>query len=155
MDSSLSSDFYTGQKTIIEQFYLKYFYTAVLIDEIYWVEYVYAVDTNMDPIADKSFVNSWNGFTSGSNPYITEQNKERTISIYKAYGFVFSVGVSFSRSGVSVGLGVGYQSSPAGNIVVKLERGILAIELILVVMSMDLENLLQFGSKDKLKHINP
>ncbi|MEM3809395.1 MAG: hypothetical protein QW342_05615 [Thermoproteota archaeon] len=118
MDSGLSSDFYTGQKTITEQFYFKYLHTAVLVDEIYWVEHVYAVDTNQDPIADSRLVNSWNGFTSGSNPYITEQNSERTINIYKAYGFVFSVGVSFS-SGVSVGLGVSYQSSPAGNIVVK------------------------------------
>jgi|YelNatPaOPRAMG01_1025707.scaffolds.fasta_scaffold34538_2 hypothetical protein len=119
VDSPLSSDFYTGQKTIIEQFYFKYLHTAVLVDEIYWVEHVYAVDTNQDPIADKRFINSWSGFSSGSNPYITEQNSQRQINLYKAYGFVFSVGVSFSRSGISVGLGVSYQSSPAGNITIK------------------------------------
>ena len=119
MDRGLSSDFYTGQKTVVEQFYFKYLHTAVLIDEIYWVEHVYAVDTDRDPIADKRFINSWNGFSSGSNPYITEQNSETPINIYKAYGFVFSVGVSFSGSGVSVGLGVSYQSSPAGNITIK------------------------------------
>jgi len=119
MDDSLNCDFYTGQKTIVEQFYFKYLHTAVLIDEIYWVEHVYAADTNQDPIEDKRFINPWSGFTSGSNPRVTEQNSERTINIYKAYGFVFSVGVSFDGSRVSLGLGVSYQSSPAGNITIK------------------------------------
>ncbi len=123
LDFSYISPKYTGKKLIKLLFEFKYRYERWFVvggpvTPAGYVEYVYAVDTSVDPVDRRVSTSSWSGgqFTG----YITHVNQGESIGVDITGGieWTFSVGVSFGVSwppgsvSVSVSLGITKTTTP-------------------------------------------